>query len=368
MATFQQRGSTWRAIVRRLGFKAKSRTFPTKSAARAWADRTERELADHEAKGAGEHQESTLSDVIDWYQDKVGTLKNITSTQLGNLTRVRESLGTKIASRLMVSDVVEHARRRCQGEHLSSNGVKIPPCAPQTMTVEIGYLAEVLKLARSMNRIAVDRDIIAEARPTLRLLKLIAKSKKRDRRPTDDELKLLRQYFDASAWRSVIPMCDIIDFAIATAKRESEITRLLRSDLDVEKRTSLLRDAKHPRAKEGNHKRFPLLGHAWDIVQRQPVVADDDRIFPYNSKSIGTAFTRACIALGIKDLHFHDLRHEGTSRLFEQGYSIEQVATVTLHTSWTELKRYTQLRPESLHRDASPKKQKARNSSKTDRA
>jgi len=55
--------------------------------------------------------------------------------------------------------------------------------------------------------------------------------------------------------------------------------------------------------------------------------------------------------LGIEDLHFHDLRHEATSRLFEQGYSIEQVATVTLHESWQELKRYTQLRPETLHRD-----------------
>ncbi len=54
---------------------------------------------------------------------------------------------------------------------------------------------------------------------------------------------------------------------------------------------------------------------------------------------------------GVDDLHFHDLRHEATSRLFEQGYSIEQVSAVTLHQSWQELKRYTQLRPESLHRE-----------------
>jgi site-specific recombinase XerD len=45
----------------------------------------------------------------------------------------------------------------------------------------------------------------------------------------------------------------------------------------------------------------------------------------------------------------HDLRHEATSRLFEHGYSIEQVAMVTLHESWSELKRYTQIKPESLH-------------------
>jgi site-specific recombinase XerD len=51
------------------------------------------------------------------------------------------------------------------------------------------------------------------------------------------------------------------------------------------------------------------------------------------------------------DLHFHDLRHEATSRLFEQGYQIQEVAIVTGHQSWDMLKRYTQLRPESLHRD-----------------
>ncbi|WP_295864957.1 hypothetical protein [uncultured Xanthomonas sp.] len=49
-------------------------------------------------------------------------------------------------------------------------------------------------------------------------------------------------------------------------------------------------------------------------------------------------------------MHFHDLRPEGTSRLIEQGYDIPEVASVTLHEPWTELKRYTQLRPESLHR------------------
>ncbi len=45
------------------------------------------------------------------------------------------------------------------------------------------------------------------------------------------------------------------------------------------------------------------------------------RIFPYNGKSVGTAFRRQCRELKIEDLHFHDLRHEGTSRLFEAGVS-----------------------------------------------
>jgi len=44
-----------------------------------------------------------------------------------------------------------------------------------------------------------------------------------------------------------------------------------------------------------------------------------------------------------------DLRHEGTSRLFEAGFTIEQVALVTGHKDWKMLRRHTHLKPETLH-------------------
>ncbi len=50
----------------------------------------------------------------------------------------------------------------------------------------------------------------------------------------------------------------------------------------------------------------------------------------------------ADILLDIRDLNFHDLRHEATSRLFEAGYSIVEVHQFTLHDSWGTLSRYTQ--------------------------
>lgn len=73
------------------------------------------------------------------------------------------------------------------------------------------------------------------------------------------------------------------------------------------------------------------------------------RVFPFNHRSAGAAFTRVCKNLGIVDLHFHDPRHEGTSRLFEAGFQIQQVALVTGHKDWKTLRRYTHFRPESLH-------------------
>jgi integrase len=141
-------------------------------------------------------------------------------------------------------------------------------------------------------------------------------------------------------------MLAIIDFAIASARRQAEITRLEWIDNDEIGRTGLVRDAKHPRHKEGNHRRFKYTPEAWAIVERQP--RGSEYIFPFDAQSIGAAFTRACGILGIQDLHFHDLRHEATSRLFERGYQIHEVAQFTLHDSWNELKRYANLKPEDV--------------------
>lgn len=67
-------------------------------------------------------------------------------------------------------------------------------------------------------------------------------------------------------------------------------------------------------------------------------------IFPYNTDSIGTAWSRACKMTGIRDLHFHDLRHEGVSRLFEMDWDIPRVSSVSGHRDWNSLRRYTHLR------------------------
>ncbi|TXH16414.1 MAG: hypothetical protein E6R03_05485 [Hyphomicrobiaceae bacterium] len=52
---------------------------------------------------------------------------------------------------------------------------------------------------------------------------------------------------------------------------------------------------------------------------------------------------------GVLDATWHDLRHEGISRLFEQGYGVAEMALVSGHRDWKALRVYVQLRPEMLH-------------------
>jgi integrase len=50
----------------------------------------------------------------------------------------------------------------------------------------------------------------------------------------------------------------------------------------------------------------------------------------------------------IDDLRFHDLRREATSRLFERGLSVMEVASITGHRVLEMLRRYTVLDAQNI--------------------
>ncbi|MEZ9268473.1 tyrosine-type recombinase/integrase [Vibrio splendidus] len=95
-----------------------------------------------------------------------------------------------------------------------------------------------------------------------------------------------------------------------------------------------------------------VVKNNWAIIHRESKTFrnKDELIFPYNSRSVSAGFQRVRNELGIEDLRYHDLRREGASRLFEKGYSIEEVAQVTGHRNLNILWQvYTQLFPHKLH-------------------
>src|SRR5205085_10195869 len=106
------------------------------------------------------------------------------------------------------------------------------------------------------------------ARVALSHLNLVGKSKERDRRPTQDELDELIEYFETNP-RQVIPMGRIVRYAVATTMRQEEICRPDSPDVDMKTRVLIIRDRKDPRAKDGNDQKVPLLNltgyDAWEI-------------------------------------------------------------------------------------------------------
>ena len=192
--------------------------------------------------------------------------------------------------------------------------------------------------------IELNREAIRDAITVCERLGITGKSRKRDRRPTIEELERLLAHFETATKtdRRTMPMHKIVIFALFSTRREGEITRLNWSGLDADHQRIFITDMKHPGAKAGNDVWCDLPEPAFKVAASVPKV--DDRIFPYNSDTICRRFTEACKFLQIVDLRFHDLRHEGVSRLFEMGDSIPQVAAVSGHRSWSSLQRYTHIR------------------------
>jgi integrase len=328
------------AIVRiRRGGKIlhrESRTFAHRSAALSWARHREVELENPGALVRVQHGAPTLAELIRWYIDTFETISKWRRSKQTHLEFLeRHSIGKANAMTLTSAMLIDHVRsRRADG------------AGPATVINDLIWIGVVLRAAKNVKELPVRSEITQEASSACRELRLISKPRRRARRPTSDELARLREYFAGRDRRARIPMQAIVEFAIASARREAEICRLEWRDNDAATRTGLVRDAKHPTSKDGNHRRFKYTPEAWAIVEHRSRASA--HIFPYDPKSVGAAFTRACHVLGIEDLRFHDLRHEATSQLFERGYQIHEVAQFTLHESWNELKRYTNLKPENV--------------------
>lgn len=323
----------WRAQVRRKGQPVYTRTFDTKAAAERWARQLEADM-DRGNQPAPGKKVLLVSELIAAYRKLREQARPISdsSTEHYTLLHLERHLGKRDAQRLTPQDLVGYCGAR-----------KDEGAGAYTCNMDISKLGTVLRYAALASKVTLP-DVVGQARPLLTHLGLIGGGGKRERRPTEDELQRLVEYLEREHGALY---ADVVRFAVLTAMRRGEIVRLRWEDVDAAKKLVLVRDRKHPRKKVGNNEWIPLLGDAWAIVQRQ---AKGELIFPVHEQTLSKYFRWACQALSIPDLHFHDLRHEGTSRLFEQGYEVQQVALVTGHKDWRHLKRYTNLKPEDLHK------------------
>ena len=157
----------------------------------------------------------------------------------------------------------------------------------------------------------------------------------------------------------------MIDFALATGMRQGEIWAFKWSDIDEKAGTlTSMRKDKDAESGKSEHK-IPLLEGVREVLLREfekvgkvtrnriRLPSRPDHVFgkPATSGAISDRFARVCKRVGIEGLTFHDLRHEGISRLFEDresNYTIPQVAHISGHKKWETLRRYTQLNAENF--------------------
>lgn len=308
-----------------------SKTFDRKQAAHAWLEKREKELAKPGEIDRLKAPKITLAMAIQKYIEESQEDFGATKTQVLKSIMSQE-IGSRQCSEITSELIVEYAKDLRKTRSAA------------TVQNYISHLSVVFDLANPAWGYELSKQAFNDAIPVMKKLKLTDKSTKRDRRPTLAELDKLMEHFDITQRRrkDAIPMQKIIAFAIFSARRQEEITTIQWADLDADAQRILIRDMKHPEDKKGNDVWCDLPSEALAVIKSMP--KRKDAIFPYNAESIGANFTRACKILGIEDLHFHDLRHEGISRLFEMGKDIPHAALVSGHRSWQSLQRYSHIR------------------------
>lgn len=322
----------------------KSKTFNKKNLALKWAKEITKELNDNGIPFIDMPKKSILlGDLITLYLNDVITSKNIGRSKASVLRRLRSyDIALIQADELTAMHLVKHCRERL-------NEPTAP--LPQTVYQDITYLRSVINVAGPMFGYKANIHAHNEAIPTLVKYGLIGRSNKRDRRPTKEELIIAEEGLQKrqSHRASYIPLVDIFHISIFTCMRLGEITRVTWSDLNSEASTLTIRDRKDPRNKKGNNCTIPLFPEALRIIKQQPNI--DERIFPYQSTSIGAAWQRMCKEQSLIDLHYHDLRAEGACQLFEKGLNIVEISKITGHRDINVLNNiYLRIGITELHR------------------
>ncbi|WP_458730048.1 tyrosine-type recombinase/integrase [Pseudomonas brenneri] len=350
MASISKDKGRWRVQIRKSGFSL-SENFDSKREAENWAKAKEDEIK-AAVKGSlrDPFKGMEVQDLITAYVEKVGPVKGWARSKDYVLERLKNDpmigkIRVSAFSRLHVSQFVTERMKTAQGS---------------TIAGDLDFLAGVFKWARDVRLLNVNPELIYAERRSLPHRGLKTKSNKRDRVATRDELQRIARYFDENL-RIRLPMTSIVHFASISTLRQDEICKLQIEDVNFTKLEMLVRDRKDPEEKLNNNSLVPILKPMYGILKKAIGNRSSGPVFTWTLKKTGEIketyadsvranFERACVALGIVGLRFHDLRHTAITNLFAIGLQIQEVSLFSGHKDWTNLKRYTHVSPGDVQR------------------
>ena len=123
----------------------------------------------------------------------------------------------------------------------------------------------------------------------------------------------------------------LIIVALETGMRRSELIRLKWTDIN--KDVAYLEDTKN-----GHSRYVPLSDTAPQAIDTLPKQSEE--VFPMSANAVRLAWERLKNKHNIEGLRFHDLRHEAISRMFEEGLTVPEVASISGHRTVSMLFRY----------------------------
>jgi len=322
MASIHKARNKWRVQIRKHGH-AISRTFTKKSDASRWAASEESRLEMLRNRPEEVLKIITLADLLRRYLKEITPTKRA-STADREATRInrllKQTIATTTLDRLTPGIIATYRDQRLN--EIMEGSVRHDLC----------LISLAVDAARK------EWDVPITTNP-VSLIRKPRSPKPRQRRLTVDEWSKLmvaaKQSYQAS-------LADMVEFAVETAMRRSELVRISPADVMLDK--SLLHI---PVTKNGHPRTIPLSDRATTIA-RQYYDAKNATLFPLSYHQLGRAFRMACVDAGINDYHFHDIRHEAVSRFTEMGLSPIEVSLISGHQDLRVLMNYSHMRVEAV--------------------
>ena len=319
MGCVRKRGNSWNAQVRISGWRSFTKTFQTKLDAKQWIVTLEKEL-----------------------KSKPFPEKNIKNLKLKDLfNKYKFEILPKLKSHKIVTYKLNFLSRLWLGEIKVINLTKghlEQFCKDRKLVVKDGTIKSELMLIKRIVKIATDKWNYGIPFNAFYGIELPSPHKPRNRRATQEELSILIAHANKQRNKYI---STIIQFAVETGMRRSEILKLKWIDVNLETRIASLYDTKN-----GDDRHIPLTKTAVQLLSNLTQLSDF--VFPISTNCLRLAWERCRKKSNIKGLRFHDLRHEAVSRYFEMGLSVPEVALISGHKDVRQLFRYTHLKPESL--------------------
>lgn len=335
MASIRQRGIYWEARVRRDGWPTISRSFNTKADARAWATVIESEMERGVFTDRTEAEKNTLGDLFKRYLTEVSSQKKGHDIERYRL----ESLQRDPIAKYKVAGLSGKLMAEWRDKRLKD-------VSGSTVNRDLNLISHVINVARKEWGMHIENPISMIRRPP--------ENKARKRRlGAGEEEKLLaeleqrtraeRGTFEAGGTQNpwIRPL---VILALETAMRRGELLALRWSDVYLVDRFVRLHDTKN-----GESRDVPLSIRAYELLNDLPRHISG-RVFATTPDAVKKAFMRAVERAQLGDLHFHDLRHEATSRLAEKLDNVLELSSVTGHKTLSMLKRYYHPRAKDLAR------------------
>lgn len=328
MATITKRSDNlgdpgWQVKIRRKGFPALSKTFDSKARAEAWALQIESEMSRGAFMDRTEADRNTLGDLLERY------VKEITPHKKG-----RDAESYRIRAFIASQKICQFRISSLSSKEIAGWRDRRLECVSgSTVNREMNILSHVIETARKEWGVGLNGNPVS-------LVRRPKHNPSRERRLAVSEENQLLLACDGARNSFLRP---VVELALETAMRQAEIARLEWDRVDLDKRVIHL-----ILTKNGDSRGVPLSSRATLILDGLGR-SKNGPVFPgLTPEAIKRAFIRACARAGLENFHFHDLRHEATSRMFEKGLNPMEVASVTGHRTLQMLKRYTHLEATNL--------------------